>query len=144
MVGRERSGRHAGNDAAHHRRRLADKLWPGPLTMVLPPSDELPSKVRKVLTRATGRLGVQVPADPLASALMRQFGGPLLLASANLEQKPGANSAAARGNLRIIEARDLTSAWNDLEIYRAPRGSPPVVKTLETHVRDQGRRRGRP
>ena len=31
----------------------------------------------------------------------------------------GAKSAVARGNLRIIEARDMTSAWNDLEIHRA-------------------------
>lgn len=31
----------------------------------------------------------------------------------------GAKSAAARGNLSIIEARDVTSAWNDLEIHRA-------------------------
>lgn len=31
----------------------------------------------------------------------------------------GAKSAAARGNLRIIEARDMTSAWNDLQIHRA-------------------------
>ena len=31
----------------------------------------------------------------------------------------GAKSAAAQGNLRIVEARDLTSAWNDLEIHSA-------------------------
>jgi L-threonylcarbamoyladenylate synthase len=74
-------------------RRLADRLWPGPLTMVLPPSDDLPSKVRKVLTRATGLLGVQVSEDPLANAIVSRFGGPLLLSSANLEQKAGASSA---------------------------------------------------
>ena len=31
----------------------------------------------------------------------------------------GAKSAAARGNLRIFEARDLTSPWNDIEIHSA-------------------------
>lgn len=31
----------------------------------------------------------------------------------------GAKSAAARGNLRVIEARDMTSGWNDLQIHRA-------------------------
>lgn len=76
-------------------RRLAERLWPGPLTLVLPPSDELPTPVRKLLTRATGKLGVQVPADPIAAAIMSRFGGPLLLSSANLEQKPGSSSAAA-------------------------------------------------
>jgi L-threonylcarbamoyladenylate synthase len=76
-------------------RRLADRLWPGPLTMVLPPSDQLPPRVRKVLARATGKLGVQVPAEPLVAAIMSHFGGPLLLSSANLEAKPGSGSAAA-------------------------------------------------
>jgi len=31
----------------------------------------------------------------------------------------GAKSAAAKGNLCIVEARDLTSSWNDLEVHRA-------------------------
>lgn len=30
----------------------------------------------------------------------------------------GAKSAAAKGNLTIVHARDLASAWNDLEIHR--------------------------
>ena len=30
----------------------------------------------------------------------------------------GAKSAAARGNLAVIRARDITSAWNDLQIHR--------------------------
>jgi len=70
-------------------------LWPQPLTLVLPPSAALPAKVRSMLTRATGKLGIRVPDDPLASAILAAFGGPLLLSSANLEQKPGASSAAA-------------------------------------------------
>jgi L-threonylcarbamoyladenylate synthase len=74
--------------------RLAEKLWPGPLTLVLPPSDDLPAKIRKLLTRATGTLGVRVPGDPLAAAVVRAFGGPVFLSSANLEQKPGSTSAA--------------------------------------------------
>jgi len=76
-------------------RRLAEKLWPGPITMVLPPSKELPAKVRAMLTKATGKLGVRAPQDPLAAAIVLAFGGPILLSSANLEKKPGANSAVA-------------------------------------------------
>lgn len=30
----------------------------------------------------------------------------------------GAKSAAARGRLHVVEARDLTSSWNDVEIHR--------------------------
>lgn len=76
-------------------RRLADKLWPRPLTLVLPPSDQLLPAVRKVLTRATGKVGVRVPDEPLAVATLKAFGAPLLVSSANLEHKPGATSAAA-------------------------------------------------
>lgn len=75
-------------------KRLAEKLWPGPLTLVLPPSDHLPGKLKKVLTRATGTVGVRVPDDALTLAVVRAFGGPILLSSANLEAKPGASSAA--------------------------------------------------
>ena len=89
--------------------RLADKLWPGPLTIALPPSDELPGKVKKLLTKATGKLGVRVPDDPLAASVLASFRGPLLLSSANLEQKPGASSAAAVRQ-RFVHAIDL---WVD-------------------------------
>lgn len=90
-------------------KKLADKLWPGPLTMVLPPSEDLPPKVKKLLTRATGKLGVRVPDDPLASTILRSFKGPLLLSSANLEQKPGASSAATVRQ-RFVNAVDI---WVD-------------------------------
>lgn len=76
-------------------RRLAERVWPRALTLVLPPSDQLPAKIRRMLTRATGKVGVRVPEEPLAAAIVRAFGAPLLLSSANLENKPGATSAAA-------------------------------------------------
>lgn len=76
-------------------KKLADCHWPGPLTLVLPPGDALPSVVRKALTKATGKVGVRVPEEPLAAAIVAAFGRPVLLSSANLEHKPGAASAAA-------------------------------------------------
>lgn len=97
-------------------KRLADKLWPGPITLVLPPSNDLPAKIRTVLCKATGKLGVRVPQDPLAAAILRAFGGPLLLSSANLEKKPGANSASAvkqRFNTSVdvwVDAGDVPAA----------------------------------
>lgn len=90
-------------------RRLAERLWPGPLTLVLPPSDLMSSKLKKALTRATGTVGVRVPDDPLTALVVRAFGGPLLLSSANLEQKPGASSAATVQQ-RFVRAVDV---WVD-------------------------------
>ncbi|MBK9037265.1 MAG: threonylcarbamoyl-AMP synthase [Myxococcales bacterium] len=106
-------------------RQLAARLWPGPLTLVLPPSDELPAKVRKVLTRATGTLGVRVPDDVLATNIMRAFGGALLLSSANIEQKPGASSAATVKQ-RFVHAVDV---WVDAgDVTPAPRSTIVAVR----------------
>lgn len=75
--------------------KLTKALWPGPLTLVLPPSKRLDPKIAKVLSRSTGKIGVRVPDDALSTAVMKAFGGPLLVSSANIESKPGASSAAA-------------------------------------------------
>jgi L-threonylcarbamoyladenylate synthase len=50
--------------------------------------------VAKTLTRATGKVGVRSPACAVAARVVREFGGPLLVSSANLERKAGANSLA--------------------------------------------------
>ena len=115
-------------------RRFADRLWPGPLTMVLPPSDDLPPRVRKVLTRATGKLGVQMSADPLVAEIVRHFGGPILLSSANLEQKPGAGSAA------VVQQRFGTAVevWVDAGDIKAalPSTVVEITETSWTVIRD--------
>jgi len=74
-------------------RKLTKALWPGPLTLVLPPSAELSAKVAKLLTRSTGKIGVCVPDDALSASVVKAFGGPVLVSSANIENKPGASSA---------------------------------------------------
>ncbi len=107
--------------------RLAERLWPGPLTIVLPPSDELSPKLKKLLTRATGKLGIRVPSDPLTSAVLRQFGSPLLMSSANLEQKPGASSAATVRQ-RFVNAVDV---WVDAGDVK-PGPPSTIVEITET------------
>lgn len=81
-----------GTDSAHVK-KLAKAFWPGPLTLVLPPSKKLPPKVAKTLSRSTGSIGVRLPDDSLCGAIAKA--APLLVSSANLENKPGASSAAA-------------------------------------------------
>src|SRR5262249_57788354 len=64
-------------------RRLAERFWPGALTLVLPARDGLPAP----LTAGTGTIGVRVPAHPAARALVAGAGGPVTAPSAN---PPGA------------------------------------------------------
>lgn len=107
--------------------RLAGELWPGPLTLALPPSSKLAPKVRKLLAHATGRIGVRVPDDPLAAQVLRAFGRPLLLSSANLERKPGASSAAAVRQ-RFVGAVDVWVDAGDV----TPTASSTIVELTET------------
>jgi L-threonylcarbamoyladenylate synthase len=63
--------------------RLADRFWPGPLTLILPARPEVPDGV----TAGTGTVAVRVPALVLARRLC-QRAGPLVSTSANLSGGP--------------------------------------------------------
>jgi L-threonylcarbamoyladenylate synthase len=61
-------------------RRLIDRFWPGPLTLVLPKTGLVPDLV----TAGLPTVGVRMPAHPLALDLLRQAGTPVAAPSANL------------------------------------------------------------
>jgi L-threonylcarbamoyladenylate synthase len=61
---------------------LADRYWPGPLTLVLPASAAVPA-----IVRAGGpTVALRCPAHPVALALIRAVGRPLAAPSANRSQ----------------------------------------------------------
>ena len=60
------------------------ELWPGGITLVFKAGEGVPS----LLTGKTGKIGIRVPAHPVAKALVRQFGGPITATSANLSGSP--------------------------------------------------------
>jgi L-threonylcarbamoyladenylate synthase len=59
--------------------RLARKFWPGPLTLVLPKQPHVPDR----LTAGLDTVGVRMPANPIAQALIREAGVPIAAPSAN-------------------------------------------------------------
>ena len=59
--------------------RLAEKYWPGPLTMILEDREVVPAMV----TADTGTLGVRCPDHPLTLAIIEKAGVPLAAPSAN-------------------------------------------------------------
>jgi L-threonylcarbamoyladenylate synthase len=63
-------------------RILAHAFWPGPLTLVLPKA--LPCPVVDLATAGLDTVAIRVPAHPVARALLRCFGGPVVAPSANL------------------------------------------------------------
>ncbi len=62
-------------------RRLADRFWPGPLTLVLPRTPDSP--VSLLASAGLDTLALRWPAHPLAAALIRAVGRPLVGPSAN-------------------------------------------------------------
>lgn len=61
--------------------RLAERFWPGPLTMVLP---RRPDSAVSLLTSAgLDSIAVRVPAHPVAQALLARFERPIAAPSAN-------------------------------------------------------------
>ncbi len=61
--------------------RLAQRFWPGPLTLVLPRRDD--SLVSLLAGAGLDTLAVRVPAHPLPRALLRAVGRPVAAPSAN-------------------------------------------------------------
>ncbi|MDB6016507.1 MAG: Threonylcarbamoyl-AMP synthase [Pedosphaera sp.] len=59
--------------------QLAQAFWPGPLTMVLPRSPEVPD----IVTAGGPTVGVRWPSHPFIQAVIRECGFPLAAPSAN-------------------------------------------------------------
>lgn len=65
-------------------RNLAERFWPGPLTMVLPKSGRVPD----ITTGGLDSVAVRVPGHPVAQALLAAAGLPVAAPSANRSGRP--------------------------------------------------------
>uniref|UniRef100_A0A7S0G1B8 Threonylcarbamoyl-AMP synthase n=1 Tax=Rhodosorus marinus TaxID=101924 RepID=A0A7S0G1B8_9RHOD len=73
---------------------LAEKFWPGPLTLVLALSTEHPtSRISSLVTSGLNTVAVRVPKHPVASALLAATGLPIAAPSANSSGKPSPTQA---------------------------------------------------
>ncbi len=71
-------------------RSLVDAFWPGPLTLLLPRSPEVPDAV----TAGRPLIGVRMPAHPVARALIATAGLPIAAPSANSFGRTSPTTAA--------------------------------------------------
>ena len=106
--------------------RLVDAFWPGTVTILFEPDDSLAPKVRKQLTKANKHIGVRVPADEVARSVVAAFGGPLLVSSANHQNRAGAASAA--------QVRKNFSAAIDLFLHAGD--LKPAAKSTVVRIKD--------
>jgi len=98
-------------------RRLMDKFWPGPLTLIFPSQPQLP----RLLTGGTGTIGVRQPRQALTCRLITALGQPITGTSANRTGRPP--------HLRAVEV-----AWEFgdgvdliLEAGACPGGLPSTI-----------------
>lgn len=96
--------------------------WPGPATWLMPASSSAP----RWITGGRDRIAVRVTAHPLASALCRAHGGPIVSTSANRSKRPALKT-------RLQVQRQFASAV-DCIVAGALGGleRPTSIRDLET------------
>ena len=70
-------------------KKLIDRFWPGPLSLVFVAAEIVPARVRG----AGGTIALRCPNDVLSHALLQRIGGPMVSSSANLSGQPPAATA---------------------------------------------------
>ncbi|MCR5329936.1 MAG: threonylcarbamoyl-AMP synthase [Lachnospiraceae bacterium] len=70
-------------------RALAERFWPGPLTMILPRGEMIPRQT----TGGLDTVAVRFPSHPVAQELIRAAGIPIAAPSANLSGRPSTTKA---------------------------------------------------
>lgn len=69
--------------------QLAERFWPGPLTMIMPKSDRVPD----ITSGGLDTVGIRFPSHPAARRLIELCGVPLAAPSANLSGSPSPTTA---------------------------------------------------
>lgn len=70
-------------------RKLAERYWPGPLTMIFPKKDVVPYGT----TGGLETVAVRMPSDPVANKLIKLAGVPVAAPSANTSGRPSPTKA---------------------------------------------------
>ena len=69
--------------------RLFEKFTPGPITVILPKNKAVP----KAVTGGKNTVGIRIPANDIAMAVLQAAGIPLAVPSANISSHPSPTSA---------------------------------------------------
>lgn len=80
--------------------RIMRRLFPGPYTVLLAATREVP----KVLRQNRKTIGIRVPSHPIALALSRELGHPVASTSASLEGE------------QLVDPRDMEDRFPELEL----------------------------
>lgn len=84
LVGGVRHLEEFGRDVPAYARLLAQRYWPGPLTLIVRAAACVP----QAFASAAGTIGLRMPDDPLVLRIIAQTASPLACTSANLSGDP--------------------------------------------------------
>lgn len=118
-------------------RRVMDALWPGQVTLVLAARHSVPRR----LTAGTGKIGVRMPAHPVAVALVSAVSGPVTATSANLSGQSGCWRIADL-HPRVAAVADMVLDAGPLDggvgstVVDVTGGSPRVIREGTVSVAD--------
>ncbi len=73
---------------------LAERFWPGPLTLVLPLRAGARHRISELVTAGLDTLAIRVPAHPVAHQLLAAAGVPIAAPSANLSGRVSPTAAS--------------------------------------------------
>ncbi len=76
-------------DVPANAKKLIDKFWPGPLTIIFKKTSKVPNSVSGGLNS----VAIRMPSHKIALALIKEAGVPIAAPSANLSGKPSPTSA---------------------------------------------------
>ena len=131
---------------------LAERFWPGPLTLILKRSD----KAKPFVTGGQPSVGVRVPSHPIARELLEEFGQPIAAPSANRFGRVSPTTAAhVREDLGVdvdlvldggpsevgIESTIVDFSGGDAVILR-PGGIPAAELKIKSDARSSIRHSG--
>lgn len=112
-------------------RRLAGAYWPGPLTLVVRAADEVPEAFRS----NAGTIGLRMPDNATALALVRAAGCPLATTSANLSGRAAAGALdaldpelAARVGTIVPDEADGASSGVASTVLDCTQDPPAIVR----------------
>ena len=101
-------------------KKLMEAFWPGPMTLILPKADCIPNAVSAGLDT----VGIRLPSNADARALIRAAGRPIAAPSANRSGRPSPTTALhvledMDGRIPLIwMAAPVRSAWNPASSMR--------------------------
>ncbi len=113
--------------------QVAERYWPGALTLVLPASDRVPAAMNP---KDPTTIGVRVPNQAIARAILRQT-GPLATTSVNRSGEPPLQTMAEI-NQQFPEVLTLTPDAEAAILRAESPGLPPASGVPSTVVRWTG------